>query len=271
MAQLLVNQTGQDNVLATLGTLVGGGTLDFYSGAIPATTTLAASGTVLATVAVPATPWTEAAGSTTIASGPWTTTGLTAAGSGTNATFARFVVGGVTMMQVDVGFGAQNGAWAATTAYASTGATVTASGNVYEVLKAGTSGATPPSSTFVSATGAASAAVSSGTSLVLTAAPAGLAVGQLIADTTTPASIAANTQVTVVSGTTLTLSNAIAGTIATTDTLTFSGISDGAVPGLVWGYLNAVPTIGMSSPSISNGSTLSVTAVTLSLNAANQG
>jgi len=52
--------------------------LNFYSGTKPTATTSAATGTTLATLTLPSTWVTSAAGVTTIASGPWTGTGISA-------------------------------------------------------------------------------------------------------------------------------------------------------------------------------------------------
>lgn len=70
---------------------------------------------------------------------------------------------------------------------------------------------------------ATSAAATSGaTTLTFSAVPAGVVVGAVVADTTTPASIASGTTVTAKTTTTITLSKATTGAVASGDTITFS-------------------------------------------------
>ncbi len=63
--------------------------LRFYTGAAPATCATAASGTLLAQMALPATWMAAASARSKSLSGSWTTTGLAAAGTGTTIGYFR--------------------------------------------------------------------------------------------------------------------------------------------------------------------------------------
>jgi hypothetical protein len=83
-----VNNARLDAIESTIGTAA---RLHLYSGAIPATPATAASGTLLADIALP-TDWMSAAVSPNKSKlGTWTGTGLPAAGAGTNIGYFRIL------------------------------------------------------------------------------------------------------------------------------------------------------------------------------------
>lgn len=75
-----------DSIETTTGTTPD---LLIYSGTVPATTATAASGTLLATIALPSDWMAAASGGTKAKAGTWTGTGAAGAGTGTDAGYFR--------------------------------------------------------------------------------------------------------------------------------------------------------------------------------------
>lgn len=75
------------------------GELRFYSGAIPATNATAASGTLLATIDLPATPFATPADGAAAMAGTWEGVGAAAAATGTEAGYFRIYNGATAIYQ----------------------------------------------------------------------------------------------------------------------------------------------------------------------------
>jgi hypothetical protein len=92
------NIAGRNVAVNALATALGGGTLRFYTGAQPGSSSDAATGTLLATITLPGTAFATAANGTAAKSGTWSTTATTGGTPG----WARFV-GGSVQHDVEVG------------------------------------------------------------------------------------------------------------------------------------------------------------------------
>jgi len=105
MATLQYSVTARDAQNDALETAIGAAPLmQFFSGAIPANTSLADTGTKIIDFALP-TDWLAASASGVKTKlGTWTTTGLAGAGAGTNAGYFRIknAAGTVVHMQGDI-------------------------------------------------------------------------------------------------------------------------------------------------------------------------
>ena len=131
-----LDTTTRTNMATQLANAVAGGTMKLFSGAVPANCAAADPAGLLATGTLPNPALTAASGATAI-SGTWSATG---SNGGTLACFRLYDTTAVCRAQGSVGWTAQQGAWAPSTAYA-VGNTVSNGGNVYRCTTAGTSAA----------------------------------------------------------------------------------------------------------------------------------
>lgn len=92
---LQLSTTARNNRLDSIETTIGtDADLLIYSGSAPANCAASATGTLLATMALPSDSFAAASGGSKAKSGTWSTTGAAGAGSGTDAGYFRIVDGG---------------------------------------------------------------------------------------------------------------------------------------------------------------------------------